>query len=73
MYSYGYPVYPSYQNNNDGMGSWWAIFIIILIQHVIGVFDGFPNFFNVVIILPKAATFNCLHLYNESPYFNNLT
>ena len=41
MYSYGYPVYPSYQNNKYGFGVWWAILIIIII--IFFLFWGFGN------------------------------
>ncbi len=41
MYSYGYPVYPNYQNSNDGFGGWWAILIIIII--IFFLFWGFGN------------------------------
>ncbi len=39
MYTYGYPVYPN--QNNDGFGSWWAIFIVIII--IFFLFWGFGN------------------------------
>jgi len=41
MYACGYPVYPSYQNDNGFGNSWWAIFIVIII--IFFLFYGFGN------------------------------
>ena len=45
MYSYGYPTYPTGQNN-DSFGSWWVFIIIILIFFLfwgVGNNNGCPN------------------------------